>query len=213
MSRPERIDAALFDFDGTLCDTEPSNLAFLRRLMEEFGAPVTDEEVRSFAGAHPDEVIPPLLRKHGSSRTYEEFVVARDDLYPAYATADLRPMPGSVELLRDLRSRGVRLAVVTTGAARCVLTALARMGMLPLFDAIVTGEMSARPKPAPDPYLEGLRLLGADAAHAVAFEDSPSGIRSAQAAGIHAIGFAGGSVATDMSGADEVVAGYEGLSL
>ena len=102
---------------------------------------------------------------------------------------------------------------MTTGAARCVLTALARMGMLPLFDAIVTGEMSARPKPAPDPYLEGLRLLGADAAHAVAFEDSPSGIRSAQAAGIHAIGFAGGSVATDMSGADEVVAGYEGLSL
>ena len=68
MARPERIDAALFDFDGTLCDTEPSNLAFLRRLMEEFGAPVTDEEVRSFAGAHPDEVIPPLLRKYGSPR-------------------------------------------------------------------------------------------------------------------------------------------------
>jgi phosphoglycolate phosphatase len=60
------------------------------------------------------------------------------------------------------------------------------------------------------PYLEGLRRLDADAAFAVAFEDSPSGVKSATSAGIATIGMLTGQTADTLraAGAVQVAANY-----
>ena len=50
MARPDCLEAVLFDFDGTLCDTEVHNLALVREVLVELGAPVSDEELLSIAG-------------------------------------------------------------------------------------------------------------------------------------------------------------------
>ena len=56
------------------------------------------------------------------------------------------------------------------------------------FEAVVLGEECTRAKPFPDPYLEGMRQLGLQAHETLVFEDSPSGVRAAVAAGIPTIG-------------------------
>ena len=65
--------------------------------------------------------------------------------------------------------------------------AVERLGIRPLFDAVVTGDEVARRKPAPDVYLEAARRLGADPARSVAIEDSAPGIAAARAAGMKAV--------------------------
>jgi beta-phosphoglucomutase-like phosphatase (HAD superfamily) len=60
-------------------------------------------------------------------------------------------------------------------------------GLLPRFDAIVTGDDCANAKPHPELYLAGLKALGVKAEHCLAIEDSGRGLAAARAAGIRCI--------------------------
>ena len=78
-------------------------------------------------------------------------------------------------------------AIASSAPARWVVGAVERLGIRPLFDAVVTGDEVAHRKPAPDVYLEAARRLGVDPARSVAIEDSRPGITAARAAGMKAI--------------------------
>lgn len=213
MARPGRIDAALFDFDGTLCDTERLNLELVREVLEQLGTHVSDEELHALSGGDDRVVVPPLLERHGSAHTIDDYERLRDFCYRTYAEADLALEPGARELIEGLRARGAAVALVSTTVSRCILTALDRLRALDLFDAIVCGDMVSRCKPDPEPYLRALELLGADAAHAVALEDSSTGVAAAQAAGCYAIGCTRCAIGQDLGSADELIDTFVGLEL
>lgn len=213
MARPGTLEAVLFDFDGTLCDTEGHNLSLVREVLRELGAPITDDELFALAGSDDRVVIPPLLSRYGSDRTIDDYEALRDGCYRTYAEADLALEPGARELVTSLRARGVATALVSTTVARCLLTALDRLRALDLFDVIVTGDMVRVRKPHPEPYLRALELLGVGADRAIVVEDSPTGIASAHAAGCHAIAYTGCCIEQDVSSADEVIDSYVGFEL
>lgn len=213
MARPGRIDAVLFDFDGTLCDTERLNLELVREVLEQLGTHVSDEELHALSGGDDRVVVPPLLERHGSAHTIDDYERLRDFCYRTYAEADLALEPGARELIEGLRARGTAVALVSTTVSRCILTALDRLRALDLFDVIVCGDMVARCKPDPEPYLRALELLGADAAHAVVLEDSSTGVAAAQAAGCHVIGCTRCAIGQDLGSADELIDTFVGLEL
>ena len=213
MTRPARIEAVLFDFDGTLCDTESKNIAFVRDILHGMGAPVTEEEAKSLAGGDDRVTVPPLLEKYGASGTIDDYERTRDGCYHIYATADLALEPGARELVESLRARGIAVGLVSTTVSRCILTVLDRLRALGLFDVVVCGDMVERRKPNPDPYLRALELLGVDASCAVVVEDSPNGIAAGHAAGCYVVAYDGCSLSQDVSAADEVVDSYLGFIL
>ena len=213
MARPERIDAVLFDFDGTLCNTEVENIRLVQGVLRQMGAEVSREELEVLTGGEDRVTVPPILERHGVEGTIDDFEHLRDECYRTYAEANLVLEPGSLELLDGLRTRGVKVGLVSMTVARCILTGAARLGILNRFDAIVCGDMVLRRKPAPDPYLRAAELLGIDPAHCVAVEDSPTGIASAKAAGCHVIAYTGCDIVQDVSAADEVIDSFVGLEL
>jgi alpha,alpha-trehalase len=117
-----------------------------------------------------------------------------------------------VNLLRDARERGVRLAVASS-SHHC--SEILRVACLTaLFDAKVDGidldRLGLSGKPAPDMFLEAARRLGVPAARAVVFEDATAGIVAARAGGFGlVIGVGRGAHATALleSGADQFIAG------
>ena len=96
-------------------------------------------------------------------------------------------MPGAEELVRELRGR-TPVAVASNTPERLVRGALACAGVAELFDKVVTADQVAAPKPAPDVYLRACELLGAAPSETIALEGSPTGVASAQAAGLFVIG-------------------------
>lgn len=213
MARPERIDAVLFDFDGTLCNTEVENLRLVRDVLRRMGAEVPLSELEVLTGGEDRVTVPPILEKYGVAGTIDDYELLRDNCYHTYAEAPLALESGALDLLDGLRARGVRVGLVSMTVARCILTGAARLGILNRFDAVVCGDMVERRKPAPDPYLRAAELLGVDPAHCVAVEDSPTGIASAKAAGCHVIAYTGCEIVQDVSAADEVVSSFLGLEL
>src|SRR6185369_1624376 len=98
----------------------------------------------------------------------------------------LKPLPGAAELLAMLRQRGAKIAIVSSASRASAQAALAATGLeAPL---LVAAEDVASAKPAPDPYLAALKLLGAKPSHSIAIEDALSGLLSARAAGLKVIG-------------------------
>lgn len=213
MARPARVDAVLFDFDDTLCQTEDRNLVLVRGILHDMGVDATDEDLLSLSGGDDRVVIPPLLERYGATGDIEDYERARDGCYRTYAEADLELEPGVRELVEGLRARGVAAGIVSTTPARCILTALARLRCTSLFDVIVCGDMVAQRKPHPDPYLRALELIGVAPEHALVVEDSETGIAAGRAAGCYVMAYRGCSHDKDVSAADEAIDSFVGLEL
>jgi HAD superfamily hydrolase (TIGR01509 family) len=79
------------------------------------------------------------------------------------------------------------LAVASGGGRKAVTSTLESLGIITLFDAIVTSEDYSNGKPAPDPYLTAARLLGVDPSECLVFEDTEIGRQSAYAAGMECV--------------------------
>lgn len=211
--RPRPLEAVLFDFDGVCADTEPLGIQLDREVYEQYGIEPSWEELLAMVGTTGVETIPWVFAHHGMSVSAEEFWARRRDNGLIYREMPLEPMPGIVELLQNLRGRGIRCALVTTTAARNINFALNRLSMQPLFDVVITGDMVARHKPEPEPYLAAVAALGVPGERCMAVEDSPTGIAAAKAAGLYTLGFAGLTIHQDTSGADETVSSLAGLRL
>ena len=213
MARPESLDAVLFDFDGTLCNTEVENIRLVQDVLRQMGAEVSFEELEVLTGGEDRVTVPPILERHHVAGTIDDYERLRDNCYRTYAEANLVLEPGALDLLDSLRARGTKVGLVSMTVARCILTGVARLGILDRFDVVVCGDMVERRKPAPDPYLRAAEFLGVDPVRCVAVEDSPTGIGSAKAAGCHVIAYTGCDIVQDVSAADEVIDSFVGIAL
>ena len=72
MARPERIDAVLFDFDGTLCNTEVENIRLVQDVLRQMGAEVSFEELEVLTGGEDRVTVPPILERHHVAGTIDE---------------------------------------------------------------------------------------------------------------------------------------------
>ena len=94
---------------------------------------------------------------------------------------------GLYELLDWLKSAGIKTAVASSSTRRAVLRNLESAGITDKFDIIVSGEMAARSKPAPDIYPKACELLGESPKDCIALEDSRNGLWAAHNAGCRVI--------------------------
>jgi HAD superfamily hydrolase (TIGR01509 family) len=177
--------ALLFDLDGTLIDSDPLHAPVFIELFAELGHPIDEDyylthihgrlNAETF-GRH----FPHLDALELSDRKEQIFRARLGDSHP--------PMPGLPDLIDRARATGLRTALVTNAPRANADAMLAAIGMAGRLDTIVLADDCPRGKPSPDPYLEALRRLDVPAEMAIAFEDSPSGIAAAVAAGIFTVG-------------------------
>ena len=183
MGRPADIECVLFDFDGVTADTEPLGVELLVKRFRAIGVDVSVEEIEALTGTAGDEPFQQILVAHHSTRTITELFSAGAGNQTIYREMDIEPSPGIVDLIRGLRARGVLVGLVSQTPTCDVMFALDRFRMTTLYDAIVCGDMIERFKPDPQPYERAMGFLGVAPGRTVVFEDSPTGIVSARAAG------------------------------
>jgi HAD superfamily hydrolase (TIGR01509 family) len=102
----------------------------------------------------------------------------------AEAHALIQPNVGARRLLAAAQAHSYRVAVVTSADSAAVSAWLARHALHAFVAGVIGGDTVARGKPDPEPYNQALRLLGCEAPHSLAIEDSPIGAAAAVAAGL-----------------------------
>jgi HAD superfamily hydrolase (TIGR01509 family) len=182
-----RPAAVLWDMDGTLVDTEPYWIAAEREVVESFGHEWPDHHAHAIVGFDLLDGAR-YIAEHGQVPLEPREIVDRLlDGVIARLADEVPWRPGARRLLAELRREGVPCALVTMSWRRFVDPVI---DALPegSFEAIVTGDEVVNGKPNPEPYQLAATALGLEPARCVAIEDSPTGLRSALAAGCRVIG-------------------------
>lgn len=185
LNLPPHIRGLIFDFDGTLADTMPLHWAAWQEVCVRHGIPFTRERLYALAGVPTREIIRRLNHEHGLDLDPETIAREKEAAYLA-RLAHVRPIEPLVRLARAQRGQR-RLAVASGGSRRVITRVLEHLGWNELFDAVVTQDDVARPKPAPDIFLEAARRLGLAPAECLAFEDGDLGLEAIRAAGMAAV--------------------------
>ena len=177
-----RFQAVIFDLDGTLLDTERLVLEAGLEAMEANGHPPSPALMRSLIGVAEAES-ERLLRAHFGAQTDLSAFAGRWAMaVQSRYDAGIPLMPGVADLLDQISH--LPRAVATNSATKRAMSKLKGAGLDHHFDAIIGYDLVARPKPAPDVFLEAAARLGVEPQHCLAFEDSDPGVASALAAGM-----------------------------
>ena len=177
----------LFDLDGTLVDTDHLHVGAFSTLLAESGRALTLHDYRTRIMGAPDDAIMAFLFPDHPPHAHAEILERKEALVRA-SMDSLTPAAGLLDLLAWAAARAVPCGVVTNAPRLNAEAMLSALGLAGRFPIVVIGGELARAKPDPLPYLTGLARLGGEAARAIAFEDSLSGVRAASGAGIFTFG-------------------------
>ena len=181
----EKPIAALFDFDGVVVDTEPQYTLFW------------DEKGKKY---HPEI---PNFGHHIKGQTliqiYKQFFREPEGLQDEITrqlldyelTMHFEYIDGVVDFMKELREKGVKLAIVTSSNDAKMANAYREHPELKtMVDFIVTADRVTHSKPHPECFLLGAEMLGVERDNCIVFEDSFHGIEAGNRAGMKVIGLA-----------------------
>jgi HAD superfamily hydrolase (TIGR01509 family) len=183
----KRPAAVLWDMDGTLVDSEEYWLSSEQNLAQEFNGTWEAQDGLDLIGMSLYYSTKVMKAKMGLELEPDEIINRLTDDVVAQLAVSIPWRPGAQELLRELKRRGIKTALVTMSMKR-MAESVADQIPFKAFDVIVAGDMVSEGKPHPEPYLMAARLLGVAPEDCVAFEDSHTGLSSAEAAGTKAVG-------------------------
>ena len=177
------VTAVIFDCDGTLVDSEPLSRTAWERALEPYGYVITDADAEASVGLPYPRVHAFFAERAALPGADEFWTELSAELYELI-DADLEPFDDAVNAARELRARGVPVAVASSSFRDRLHRTLSRAGLLDAFDAVVAGDEVEHGKPAPDMFLLAAERLGVEPAACVVVEDSPPGVQAGLAAGM-----------------------------
>lgn len=179
--------AVLWDMDGTLIDSEPYWMKSEGAFAKENNSNWSEQDGLSLVGMSLYDSSKIIKQKVGSDLEPEQIIQKLTDEVTAQLKQEILWRPGARELLLLLRKKKVKTALVTMSMRRMAQEVVDAIGF-DCFDVVVAGDDVRQGKPHPEPYLKAAELLGVNPEDCVSFEDSITGLRSAEAAGTKAVG-------------------------
>jgi HAD superfamily hydrolase (TIGR01509 family) len=179
--------AVLWDMDGTLIDSEPYWMKSEGSFAKANNSNWTEQDGLSLVGMSLYDSSKIIKERVGSNLEPEQIIQKLTDDVAAQLRQETFWRPGAKELLMLLRKKKIKTALVTMSMRRMAKQVADSIGF-DAFDVIVAGDDVRHGKPHPEPYLRAAELLGVKPEDCVAFEDSLTGLRSAEAANTKAVG-------------------------
>jgi beta-phosphoglucomutase len=198
--------AMIFDLDGVLIHSMPLHVRAWKRYLEGYGMSCGDIE-RTMHGKRNSELVRELFGSELADDVVFEHGAAKERLFrQMLLEEDLSEcrVRGLVEFLGQ--HRDVPKAIGSNAEPANIEFVMEQLGLRPYFQAIVNGQQVKRPKPFPDVYLKAAELLGFEPSDCIVFEDSPTGIEAARAAGMRVVGVE--TTPTEFEGVDLKVSDF-----
>lgn len=182
------IEALIFDFDGTIFDSETPDFYSWQQTYAEHGVELAFDVWASHIGtigtfdpfAHLQKLVGRGLDREVVRRRRKE----RDNALLAQQTV----MPGVHAYLSEARTLGLKVGIASSSDHGWVDTFLAQLGLAGVFDVVVCrDDVEDRPKPDPAVYLAAAGALGVAPQRALALEDSANGLMAAKRAGLYCV--------------------------
>jgi len=185
------IQAVIFDLDGVIVDTAHYHFLAWKRLAKELGIDFTEhdnEQLKGVSRMRSLDIILELGNLRLSQEEMERLAVKKNQWFVEYIMA-MKPdeiFHGVKELIREIRSRGMKVALASS--SKNAETVLNLLSIKNYFDVIVDGTMIKHSKPDPEIFLQAAAKLNIPPVNCLVFEDAEAGVAAAVAAGMKCVG-------------------------
>jgi beta-phosphoglucomutase len=208
------IQACIFDLDGVIVDTAVYHYKAWKRLANDIGFDFTEHQNEQLKGVSRMASLDLILgwgnvidkteaeKLELATRKNEWYTEMINKMTPAEI------LPGAREFVQSCRNAGIKTAIGS--ASKNTPTILAKLELLPLFDAVIDGNSVTNPKPDPEVFLKGAEVLHVAPSACVVFEDAIAGIEAAINGGMKAVGIGSPELLKE---ANIVVSGLDKMTL
>lgn len=182
-----KFSAYIFDCDGTLADSMPAHYRAWKRTLEQFSKEIvyTKSTFYAWGGKPTVQIVRDLNDLHPAAEPLDPARIAEiKERHFLEELSLIQPIEPIVEIARRAKAEKIPVAVASGGIRHIVEKTLVNIGLGDFFPIIVTPADVARGKPAPDMYLLAAERMGVKPEECLVFEDSPTGIEAARAAGM-----------------------------
>ena len=210
---PIEPSAYIFDLDGTLLDTEPLYTQATQKVMDPYGQTFTMEFKQRVMGRDSNQSARMTIEEFDLPMTPEAFLEQRQS-YLLTLFPEAQEIAGAGDYIRHLNQRKEKIGLATSSHRVLCDLKFTRHNWQHHFDTIVCGDDPSlvRGKPAPDIFLLCADRIEVDPETTVAFEDSPTGVAAARAAGMTVVAIDSPYVKQgDLSDAHLIISDYREL--
>jgi HAD superfamily hydrolase (TIGR01509 family) len=196
---PPTVTAGIFDMDDLMIDSHPLHMDVFATVLGMYGVDIHDpsnpwtprDEVGMF-GLKISDAFKLFISRYKLENADPETMRHQFDaqMLPVFEHADIKPMPGLMDLIHSLVGGNVQLALASSARLAKIEIVLGKLGLDDgTFEAVVSGQDHIKHgKPAPDIFLQAARKLGKLPAACMAFEDAQNGVEAINAAGMFSVG-------------------------
>ncbi|GAB3814816.1 HAD family hydrolase [Tessaracoccus terricola] len=181
MSSKHTPAAVLWDFDGTLADTETVWSQVQQELLATYGLYWDDEKMNSLIGIGAMTTAELVAEALGDADKAIHFYDRAEEGVVARIREGISWLPGAHDLLEQIDAAGVPSAIVTASSRRVMAPVMEHLP--PTVSFVVTSDDVENSKPDPEGYLQAMARLGVEPADVIVLEDSVPGSQAALAAG------------------------------
>ncbi|HOX03909.1 MAG TPA: HAD family phosphatase [Candidatus Paceibacterota bacterium] len=208
-----RIQAAIFDMDGVLVDSEPLHERAYRDIFAEMGCADTHGvDFVSYYGRSDWTLWTDFIERHRPAQPIEELLAWKQRHYLELLRREKPVIPDAIDLAQQLHAR-FPLALAS-GSLHPVIQEVFHLApvLRSLFQAVVSVQDVPHGKPAPDVFLRAASLLGVPPAACCVIEDAPAGVEAARAAGMAVIAITNSLPPERLARATRVVSRYSEIA-
>jgi len=183
------IQGIIFDMDGVISDTQKLHSKVEYEILNKFGISVTSEEItKKYSGVRTREFFEDLLKNQNKNYDLDLLMQEKWSNMKKLASESVDSIPGSIELIKELYSKGFPLAVASASNLNYVKSVLKKLEVLKYFSFIVSGDMVSKGKPDPESFLLAASKINIPPEKCLVIEDGISGMLAAKECKMHCIG-------------------------
>ncbi len=184
----EKIDAVIFDLDGTVVDSMWMWEAIDIEYLDRFGIGLPPDLQKKISGMSFSETAVYFKETFGIPDSLEKIKADWNEMAMEKYCHEVPLKPGVLEFLKELKNRGIKTGIATSNSRELALAVLDALKLASYFDEVHMSCEVKTGKPAPDIYLLVARYLGVEPDRCLVFEDIPEGIQAGKAAGMKVCG-------------------------
>lgn len=172
--------AIIFDLDGTLADTMPLHYKASQEICNSFGFDFPLDYFLQEAGRPTIDVFVDLMQKLNNGLDGKALAIKKEDRFLELLPT-VTPINEVFAIAQKFHGK-IPLAIGSGGQRKAVEETLNALGIMNMFDAIVSADDVIKHKPHPDTFLKAAKIMGIPPELCIVFEDGPPGIQAAIAA-------------------------------
>ena len=206
--------AVIFDMNGVIIDDERIHQESWRQLCKKYKVELTEEAFKNRVfGRTEKETLEYLFDYKLTSEEVAKYSNERVEIAIEIFKPQLALTDGLLKFLQELKDKNMLVAIATSSRIPYTNFILDNLDLRKFFHQIVTAENITNGKPDPEIYLLAAKRLGIEPQYCVVFEDTISGIKSGQAAGMKVVAIATTHNKEELAIADKVISSFKYITI